>query len=187
AGAQYTPNCKDTDLRTVIAAISEVTGRNFLLDSRVTGRVTFLTSTPLSEEALYEAFLTMLEMNQFVAIPDGEFIRIVPDANSRTLPSPTTADERGALVTQVVGVDNVNAAQLVAVLRPMLGQSAHLTALQNSNMLVIVDRLANVERIVDVIDAMDREAAQDIEVIRLEHAFAGDVVRTLSTTAQATQ
>src|SRR5690606_16270646 len=114
-------------------------------------------------------------------------VRIVQDVNMRTLPSPATADDREALVTQVVRVDNINAAQVVPILRPLMGQASHMTAMPNSNVIIMVDRLANVQRLVDIIDAMDREAEQDIEVIRLEHAFASDVVRTLSAMAQAAQ
>ena len=188
AYAQFTPNYRDTDLREVIDAVGAVTGRNFLLDQRVRNiNVTFLTNTPLSAEALYEAFLQMLAMNGFVAVPEGEFISIVPDTAARTLASPAEADERGALVTQVARVENVSAAQIVPVLRPMMGQSAHMTALPNSNVLVLVDRQSNIDRLLSIIDVMDREAEQDIEVIRLEHAFATDVVRTLTAMAQGAQ
>src|SRR5690606_37638691 len=87
--AQFTPNYRDTDLRTVIEAIGQITGRNFLVDPRVRNiNVTFLTNTPLSADALYEAFRTMLSMNGLVDIDDGEFVRIVQDVNMRTLPSP---------------------------------------------------------------------------------------------------
>ena len=188
AGAQFTPNYRDTDLRQVVEAVGAVTGRNFLLDTRVRNiNVTFLTNTPLSEDALYEAFLTMLSMNNLVAIDDGEFTRIVPDAAARTLPSPVDADFREALVTQVMRVNNVSANQIVPALRPLMGQQAHLVALPNSNVLVLVDRLSNVERLMSIIEVMDRDAEQDIEVIRLEHAFAGDVVRTLTAMAQGAQ
>src|SRR5690606_11016531 len=188
AGAQFTPNYRDTDLRQVVEAVGAVTGRNFLLDTRVRNiNVTFLTNTPLSEDALYEAFLTMLSMNNLVAIDDGEFTRIVPDAAARTLPSPVDADFREALVTQVMRVNNVSANQIVPALRPLMGQQAHLVALPNSNVLVLVDRLSNVERLMSIIEVMDRDAEQDIEVIRLEHTFAGDVVRTLTAMAQGAQ
>ncbi|HLT68046.1 MAG TPA: secretin N-terminal domain-containing protein [Microbacterium sp.] len=187
AGAQqqFTLNFRDTDLRQVIETVGELTGRNFLPDPRVRGTVTLISNTPMSLDAVYEAFLTMLSINGFVTVDDGEFTRIVADQTARQLPSPAEATEREALVTQVVRVDNVGATTLVPILRPMQAQYAHLTAIPNSNLLVIVDRKANVDRLIEVIDAVDREMVEDVEVIRLNHAFAGEVVQTLSAVAQA--
>src|SRR5690606_37454692 len=115
----------------------------------------------------------------------SEFTRIVADQTARQLPSPTSAAEREALVTQVVRVENVSATALVPILRPMQAQYAQLTAVPNSNLLVIVDRKSNVDRLIEVIEAVDREMVEDVEVIRLNHAFAGEVVQTLSAVAQA--
>lgn len=187
AGAQqqFTLNFRDTDLRQVIETVGELTGRNFLPDPRVRGTVTLISNTPMSLDSVYEAFLTMLSINGFVTIDDGEFTRIVADQTARQLPSPTSAAEREALVTQVVRVENVGATTLVPILRPMQAQYAHLTAIPNSNLLVIVDRKANVDRLIEVIDAVDREMVEDVEVIRLNHAFAGEVVQTLGAVAQA--
>lgn len=185
AQQQFTLNFRDTDLRQVIETVGELTGRNFLPDPRVRGTVTLISNTPMSLDAVYEAFLTMLSINGFVTIDDGEFTRIVTDQTARQLPSPTSAREREALVTQVVRVDNVSATALVPILRPMQAQYAHLTAIPNSNLLVIVDRKSNVDRLIEVIEAVDREMVEDVEVIRLNHAFAGEVVQTLSAVAQA--
>src|SRR5690606_33881483 len=187
AGAQqqFTLNFRDTDLRQVIETVGELTGRNFLPDPRVRGTVTLISNTPMSLDSVYEAFLTMLSINGFVTIDDGEFTRIVADQTARQLPSPTSAAEREALVTQVVRVDNVSATALVPILRPMQAQYAHLTAIPNSNLLVIVDRKSNVHRLIEVREAGDRQMVEDVEVIRLNHAFAGEVVQTLSAVAQA--
>lgn len=84
--ATITPNYKDADIRQVIEAVGEVTGRNFVLDPRVKAQVTMLSSTPMSAEAFYEAFLSILQVYGFVAVPSGNVIKILPDANARQLP-----------------------------------------------------------------------------------------------------
>jgi general secretion pathway protein D len=187
-GQALTPNYRDTDLRQVIEAVGAVTGRNFLVDPRVRAQVSLFSNTPMSPEAFYEAFLATLSVHGFVAIESGDIVRIVPDANTRQMPgaAPGTAlpDD---VVTQVIRLDNVAAPQIVPVLRPLQPQYAHLAALQASNMLVIVDRANNVERLLNIIRRMDRAGGEDIEVIRLDNAFAGEVVQTLSTLNQAAQ
>src|SRR5882672_3531485 len=113
-----TPNYKDADLGQIIEAVSEITGKNFIIDPRVRAQVTMLSSTPMSPEAFYEAFLSILQVNNFVAVPAGRNLyKIIPDANARQMPSEdlpehisSTSDE---FVTQVISVKNVSAAQLV--------------------------------------------------------------------------
>ncbi|MBN1239344.1 MAG: type II secretion system secretin GspD [Gammaproteobacteria bacterium] len=186
-GQALTPNYRDTDLRQVVEAVGAVTGRNFLVDPRVRAQVSLFSNTPMSPEDFYEAFLATLSVHGFVAIESGEITRIVPDANARQLPGPTEATAADDIITQVVRLDNVAAPQVVPVLRPLQPQYAHLAALQASNMLVIVDRAANVDRLMNIINRMDRAGQEDIEVIRLENAFAGEVVQTLMTLNQAAQ
>ena len=110
-----TPNYKDADLGQIIEAVSAVTGKNFIVDPRVRAQVTMLSSTPMSPQAFYEAFLSILQVHGFVAVPSGDVVKIVPDANARQLPSDdlpshvsSTSDE---IVTQVIAVKNVSAAQ----------------------------------------------------------------------------
>ncbi len=86
-GAMITPNYKDADLGQVIEAVSQVTGKNFIVDPRVRAQVTMLSSTPMSPAAFYEAFLAILQVHGFVAVPSGKVIKILPDANARQLPA----------------------------------------------------------------------------------------------------
>jgi len=184
-----TPNYKDADLRQIIEAVSEVTGRNFIIDPRVKAQVTMLSSTPMSPEAFYEAFLSILEVHGYVAVPSGDLIKILPDANARQVPGidlPSGPVGGGdELVTQVIQVQNVGAAQLVPILRPLIPQYGHLAAHPASNMLIISDRAANVDRMVKIVRRIDLAGDEEIEVIRLEHASAGDVVRVVTTLTQS--
>ena len=117
--ADVTLNWKDADIRKVVEAVSEVTGKNFIIDPRVTGKVTLLSATPMSPDAFYEAFLSILGVHGYVAVPSGDLIKILPDANARQMPGweGAAANNRRAddIVTQVILVRNVAAAQLVPI------------------------------------------------------------------------
>lgn len=182
-----TPNYKDADIRQVIEAVGEVTGQNFVLDPRVKAQVTMLSSVPMSPDAFYEAFLSILSVYGFVAVPSGDVIKILPDANARQVPgsemsnTPSRADD---IVTQVIQVRNVAAAQLVPILRPLIPQYGHLAAYPASNMLIISDRANNVDRMLRIIRRIDQAGDEDFEIIRLEHASAVEIVRIVNALAQ---
>ena len=183
-GPQIMPNYREADLRQVVEAVGEVTGRNFLVDPRVTGQVTFLSYSPMSAEAFYEAFLATLQIHGFIAVESEDIVRIVPDATARVHPG--LAEETGGdrIVTQVVQLANVGAAQLVPILRPLIPQYGHLAAHPGSNTLIIVDRGSNVDRMLNIIGRMDQASDEEIEVIRLENASAGEVVTMLGALEQ---
>jgi general secretion pathway protein D len=183
-GATITPNYKDADLSQIIQAVSEVTGKNFIIDPRVNAKVTMLSSTPMSADAFYQAFLSVLQVYGYVAVPAGKVIKIVPNTDARQLPSldlpanvSSTSDE---MVTQIITMKNISAAQLVPLLRPLIPQSGHLAAYPNGNMLIISDRASNVARIMRIIERMDESGEEPIEVIALRNASATEVVRTIN-------
>src|ERR1700719_4139211 len=84
---RITPNFKDADITQIAEAVSAATGKNFIIDPRVRAQVTMLSSTPMSPDAFYQAFLSILQVHGFVALPAGRVIKIVPDANARQYPS----------------------------------------------------------------------------------------------------
>jgi general secretion pathway protein D len=183
-GATITPNYKDADLSQIIQAVSEVTGKNFIIDPRVNAKVTMLSSTPMSPDAFYQAFLSVLQVYGYVAVPAGKVIKIVPNTDARQLPSIDLPNNVSAssdeMVTQIITMKNVSAAQLVPLLRPLIPQSGHLAAYPSGNMLIISDRASNVSRIMKIIERMDESGEEPIEVIPLRNASATEVVRTVN-------
>ncbi|HNR23445.1 MAG TPA: secretin N-terminal domain-containing protein, partial [Steroidobacteraceae bacterium] len=188
-GPRITPNFKDADITQIVEAVSAATGKNFIIDPRV-GRqqVTMLSTTPMTPEAFYQAFLSILQVHGFVAMQTGDIIKIIPDANARQFPSndlpdrvSSTSDE---IVTQVIAVRNVSAAQLVPILRPLIPQYGHLAAYPASNMLIISDRANNVNRIVRIIRRIDQAGDAEIEVIPMQNASATEVVRVVTQLVQ---
>jgi general secretion pathway protein D len=182
-----TPNYREADIRQIIEAVGEVTGRNFIIDPRVNANVTMLSSTPMSPDAFYEAFLSILEVYGFIAMETGGVTKILPNASARQYPGFLSTEGAGAddIVTQVIQVQNVGAAQLVPILRPLIPQYGHLAAHPGSNMLIISDRSLNVERMVRIIRRIDQSNDEDIEVVPLLHASAAEVVRILTALTQA--
>src|SRR5580693_3239264 len=178
-GATITPNYKDADLSQIIQAVSEVTGKNFIIDPRVNAKVTMLSSTPMSPDAFYQAFLSVLQVYGYVAVPAGKVIKIVPNTDARQLPSidlpsdvSSTSDE---IVTQIVTLKNINAGALVPILRPLVPPYGHLAAYPAGNILIISDRASNVSRLVRIIQRMDDSGDEPIEVIPLHNTGAGEV------------
>jgi general secretion pathway protein D len=185
--ATITPNYKEADIRQIVEAVGEVTQRNFIIDPRVNAKVTMLSSTPMTPEAFYEAFLSILQVHGYIAVPSGDLIKIVPDATARQYAGPLgAAGAAGAddIVTQVLQVQNVGAAQLVPILRPLIPQYGDLAAHPGSNMLIISDRAANVNRMINIIRRIDQSNDEDIEVVRLEHASAAEIVRIMTALTQ---
>lgn len=179
-----TPNYKDADLSQIIEAVSAVTGKNFIVDPRVKAQVTMLSATPMSPAAFYEAFLSILQVHGFVAVPAGKVIKILPDAAARQVPAndlpsrvSPTSDE---IVTQVIAVRNVSAAQLVPILRPLIPQYGHLAAYPASNMLIVSDRASNVSRIARIVQRIDQTGDEAVDVIPMQHASAAEVVRIVN-------
>jgi general secretion pathway protein D len=187
-GATITPNYKDADLSQIIQAVSEVTGKNFIVDPRVNAKVTMLSATPMSAAAFYEAFLAVLQVYGYVAVPSGKVIKIVPNTDLRQLPSidlPSSVNPASdEIVTQIVTLRNVSAAALVPVLRPLVPSYGNLAAYAAGNMLIISDRASNVARIVRIIERMDESGDEPIEVIALRNAGAADVVRVVNSLSQ---
>ena len=183
-----TVNWKDADIRQVVEAVSAVTGKNVILDPRVTGKVTLLSPTPLGPDAMYEAFLSILQVHGYVAIESDNLVKVVPDATARQLPTSIGAGGTYGpddLTTQVIQLRNVGATQLVSLLRPLLPQYGHLVAHAGSNMLVISDRAANVARVVSIIRRIDQASDEDIEVVSLQHASASEIVRIMTALTSA--
>lgn len=183
-GQRISLQFKDSDITQIAEAVSQVTGKTFIIDPRVRAQVTMLSSTPMSPDAFYEAFLSILQVHGFVAIPSGNLVKILPDANARQLAGNDLPDHVSAtsdeFVTQVVAVKSVPAAQLVQILRPLMAQTGHMAAHPGSNLLILSDRASNVNRLIRIIRRIDQEGDAAIEVVPLQNASAAEVSRIIT-------
>ncbi|MGB4858695.1 MAG: type II secretion system secretin GspD [Dokdonella sp.] len=183
---RHTLNLKDADIQALIATVSEITGRNFIVAPNVTGKVTVISGRPMKPDEIYDVFLSVLRVHGYAAVPSGSMIKIVPEAQAQQDGSSgigaagRSSDE---VITQIVPVKHVSVTELLPVLRPLMPQGAQLIANGSSNSLVISDRASNVSRIMDIIRRIDTVSEAEVEVIPLSHANATEVARTLTTLA----
>jgi general secretion pathway protein D len=176
-------NLKEADLQALISLVSEETGTNFVVDPRVRGRVTVISGTPVGRDELYRIFLSVLRIHGFSAVPGDGVVKLVPDALAKQAEVPTVTEpgrRTDEYVTRVIRVEYVDAAQLVPILRPLVPQSGHLVASAESNVLIVSDSAANVERIADLVVRIDLDGREEMELIPLRHASAAEVVRVLT-------
>ena len=178
----FTLNLKNADIHSLIQTVSRQSGKNFVVDPRVKARVTVISSEPLNSDELYETFLSVLQVHGYAAVPQGDLIKIVPDVNAKQGPVPAYTDEESSsdqLVTRVIKVENVPAAQLVPILRPLVPQQGHLAAYAATNTLIVTDRASNIERLSTIIEGIDRPDNEEVSIVRLKHASAAEVIRIL--------
>jgi general secretion pathway protein D len=180
----HTLNMKDADIQALIATVSEITGKNFIVGPNVQGKVTVVSARPMKPDEIYDVFLSVLRVHGYAAIPSGSMIKIVPETVAQQDGSGglngTRQHETDELVTQIVPVKHVSATELVPILRPLMPQGAQLIAHPASNTLVISDRAGNVERMISIIQRIDTVSDSGVDVIPLQHASAAEVARTLS-------
>ncbi len=186
--APVTLNLKDADINALVESMSVLTGKNFIVDPRVKGRVTIVSSKPMDEKELYEVFLAVLGVHGFAAVPSGNVIKIVPAAGAKQESIPTVDRQRGVepdqIVTRIIQVQNVSAAQIVPILRPLIPPQGHLAAYTPTNVLIISDSAANVERIASIISRVDLASNEEVEIVPLRHASATEIVRVLTALEQ---
>jgi len=185
ASAQHTLNVRDADIRAFVQDAAKVTGRTFILDSRVQGKVSVVTDRPLSRSEYFEIFLSTLRANNLVAIPTtrGAY-RIQPADGAAT--QPTRIGSRGAggnqLVTEVVRLKSIVATEALETLRPLVSKQGSITSNRNANSLVIVDYADNIRRIRSLVGEIDRDSAAST-IITLKNAGAREIATSLQALA----
>ena len=176
---------KNVELKKVIEAVAKLTRQNYIIDPRVKGKVTLIAPEPMEPEALQSTLLAILRVHGYVAVPEGEVIKVVPANLARnqlpyktevSLKKPAAGD---AWVTEVLSVQNVEATKLVALLRPLVAREGHLVALAQSNQLVITDTLSNIKRIKAIVARLDLPSTGRYEILSLKHASAKEIAKTL--------
>ncbi|QFU75015.1 type II secretion system protein GspD [Halioglobus maricola] len=175
----FTVNLKETDIQELIKFVAEVTGTTIVVDPAVKGKVKVVSSKPVSRDELYDLFLSILEVHGYTAVRSGGVVRVIPSKDARSSPVSIADESRrpaDEYVTQVIRLDNISAAKLIPVLRPLVPQQAHMAAYAPSNAIIISDVSANIDRIRGIIERMDNSAVQQTDIIQLRYAVAEDVV-----------
>ncbi len=184
--AEETPriNLQDVEIRTLIDIVAQHTGKNFIVDPQVRGKVTFVSGRGLGKDDLYEAFLSVLQVHGFDAVESGNLIKVVPTGKARSQVAPLVADagesDVDETVTEVVKLDYIPVATAMQTLIPLSGQGeTRIQPNQASNSVVITGRAQNVERLREVVESIDNPNNDDFELVALDYAVASQVAATL--------
>ena len=181
AAAQQTLNVRDADIRAFVQDAARVTGQTFIVDGRVTGKVSVVTDRPLSRSEYFEVFLSTLRANGLVAIPmRGGGYRIQPSDGAATQPTRvgSRAESASQFVTEVFRLRSIDAATAVETLRPLISREGSLTANRSANSLVVADYADNIRRIRDLIRQIDRDSAAT-QIVTLDNAGAREIATAL--------
>jgi len=175
-------NFVNADIQEVIRAISQISGKNFLVDQRVKGTINIVSSTPVSPSLAYDILLSALRMQGYASVESSGITKIIPEADAKmhvdTLASPHGKGD--ILVTRVFILKNESASQLVSVVRPMIAPNSVVVAYPASNALVVTDYASSIRRIEKLIDSIDRAGNDMPLVIPVKHASAIDLANLIN-------
>ena len=175
-------NLKNADIREFISQVSTITGRSFIIDPRVKGDVTVVSSTGMDREGIYELFLSVLQVHGFAAVPSGDVVRIVQTVLAKQSGNPNDFEEgleSQELLTRVIPVLNAPSEEMVKVLRPLIPQYGQIAALSQPNVLIISDHASNINRLVEIVNRVDVADSLEVSIIDLKEAWVEDIVALL--------
>ena len=181
-----TLNFVNADIEGVVKAVSEITGKNFVLDPRVKGTVNIVSAKPMSRALVYQVFLSAMRLQGFSAVEERGMVMIVPEIEAKMHRSPTLGPQEqpraagDVIQTRVFRLQHESATQMVPVLRPLITPNNSITAYQNNSTLVVTDYASNLERIQKIIESIDQPNDSGSIMIALQHASALDVAQTIT-------
>ncbi|MDP2505716.1 type II secretion system secretin GspD [Oceanobacter sp. 3_MG-2023] len=175
-------NLKEADIGAFISQVADISGKSFVVDPRVKGKVNVLTSEALDSTGVYELFLSVLQVHGYAAVPAGDVVLIVQQNEvkqvGRDLNTQSTNDSQ-EMLTKVIMIKNTPALDLVPILRPLVAKYGHLAGVKSANALIISDHAMNIRRIEQIIDRLDKSGNDELEVVQLKEAWVGNVVTML--------
>jgi len=181
-----TLNFTNIDINALVKVMSELTRRNFMLDEKVTGKVTLMTPTKISPDEAYQVFLSALEIKGFTAVQDGAIIRIIASASARQsgLKVYQDGDSSGeGFVTKLIRLKFVNPQEIVRTVTPLVTKDGSLIAYPTTNSIIVTDSVHNIRKIESLLHAMDVAAPEGhgkINVYNLKNANADDLAKLMS-------
>jgi general secretion pathway protein D len=178
-------NFTDVDIATMVKFISDLTGKNFVMDERVKGKISVFSPAKLSNEEAFNVFTSVLELKGFTLIQSGRVYKIVPTASAKQSGTRLYADKEKipvneSYVARVITLENITAQEAVAFLQPVASKDGHVSAFGPSNMLLVVDSSFNIQKILTIVQLIDAEKKRDLpEIIYLKNAGAENVTKVL--------
>ena len=182
----------DVDINVFIKFISELTGKNFVVDQRVKGKVTIISPAKISVKEAYKVFESVLEVHGYTTIKAGKVIKIVPSPDARSKNIETRLKEDLAspedkIVTQLIPLKYADPDEIKRLFAPMISKSSVILSYPPTNMLIVTDVYSNITRLVRILKTIDIAGiGQEISVIPLEFSDATKLVKLLSSIFKTT-
>ncbi len=182
---KYVLNFQSVDIPVLVNTISQITGRNFIIDPRVKGKVTVVSGKEYDADEVYDVFLSVLDVHNFVAIDNGDIIKVLPKAVAKQTPTKTrfSADVSGndEQITEVYKLKYSSVQTLLPALKPLLPPTSHFAAHVPSNSVIITGSASSIERVLKIVKNLDKPSAgSDIHVVYMQYAKAKDMVAILN-------
>jgi general secretion pathway protein D len=180
----------NVDISVLVKFVSELTGKNFIIDDKVKGKVTIISPKKIPLKDVYKVFLSVLEINGFTVVPAGNMIKIIPATLAREKGMETRlknelVNPEDRMVTQIVTLERANPDEIKRILDPIISKSSSVLSYPPAGILVITDYLSNIKRLQEIISALDIEGAgEQISYIPLHNSSASEVVKSLTTIFQ---
>ncbi len=181
AGETVSIDFNDVDIQVFIKFISEITGKNFIIDRKVTGKVTIISPGQVSPEEAYQVFQSVLDVYGFSAIPSGTLVKIVPAREAQkksvvTRLKSEAVDDSDHIVTQLVPLRYADPTELKKLFAPLISRNSSIMAYKPTNMLIITDLASNITRLMKIVDSVDiTGVGQEISILPLDFADAGKI------------
>ncbi|MBT3182597.1 MAG: type II secretion system secretin GspD [Deltaproteobacteria bacterium] len=173
-------NVQEQDIKDVIRQISKATGKNFIIDDKIRGKVTILSERKMTKEEAYQAFLSALEVANYTTVTGpGGIIKVVPLKEAISSPIPIYVDSTphtDSYVTRLISLENISALDMSNAIKDLISKSGNMFAYPATNTLVITDSGTNIDRLMKIIKELDQEGPQQVlEIIPVNYADAADV------------
>ncbi|VXC85405.1 Type II secretion system protein D [Pseudomonas sp. 8Z] len=182
----WTINLKGADIREFIDQVADITGQTFIIDPRVSGQVTVISSTPLGGTEVYQLFLSVMATHEFTVLSQGDQARIIPNTEAKTeADNGRPAPDR--LETRLIQMQHIPVADLIPLVTPLVPEYGYLTAVTSANAIIISDRSANITRIEQLLNQLDQNSSNDYTVLPLQHAWVMDIAEVLNTSMERGQ
>ncbi|MDD4356442.1 MAG: type II secretion system secretin GspD [Smithellaceae bacterium] len=186
AGKYVMLDFDNVNIEVFVKFISELTGKNFIVDEKVRGKVTIVSPKKIPVQDVYKVFLSVLEINGFATVPVGDIIKIVPSSIARQKSVETRYKKNGSetddrMVTQIISLERSNPDEVKRVLDPIIPKTSSVLSYAPANLLIITDYLSNVRRMQEIVKALDVEGAgEQITYVPLKNASASEVTKSLT-------
>jgi general secretion pathway protein D len=181
---RVTFNFVDVDISVVVKFISDVTGKNFVFDDKVKGNITIIAPSRLSVDDAFSLFTSVLELKGFTIVPAGKVYKIVPIAQAKQSGTEILGEGgvpvSDAYITRLIQLRSISASKALSFLQPIISKDGHISSFGPGNMLMVVDSATNIEKLLKIIESIDKPGIEEAELILLKYANAEDVVKIVS-------